>query len=62
MITIHTDHKPQETIFKKSLLTAPKRLQCMLLKLQKYSLQVRYKRGAEMHIADIISRTFTGEE
>ena len=34
---IQTDHKSLETIFKKSLLCAPKRLQRMLLRLQKYS-------------------------
>ena len=65
MATIHTYHKPLETIFKKALLTAPKRLQCMLLKLQKYNLQVQYKRGMEMHIPDFLSRIFTdnkGEE
>ena len=50
MVTIHTDHKPLETIFKVSLV-APKWLQCMLLKLQKYNLQVWYQKGAEMHIA-----------
>ena len=59
MATIHTYHKPLETIFKKALLTAPKRLQCMLLKLQKYNLQVQYKRGVEMHIPDFLSRIFT---
>ena len=42
IVTIHTDHKSLETIFKKGLLAAPKRLQCMLLKLQKYNLQVQY--------------------
>ena len=31
---IQTDHKPLESIFKKSLLSAPKRLQRMLLRLQ----------------------------
>ena len=30
MVTINADHKPLETIFKKALLSAPKRLQCML--------------------------------
>ena len=64
MVTIHTDHKPLETIFKKAQLVIPKWLQCMLLKLQKYNLQVQYKRDVEMQIADFISRTFTdmGEE
>ena len=59
MVTIHTDHKPLQTILKKALLAASKRLKCMLLKLQKYNLQVQYKRGVEMHIADFLSRTFT---
>ena len=58
MVTIHTYHKPLETILKKSLLAAPKRLQFMLLKLQKYNRQVQHKRGVEMHIADFLSRTF----
>ena len=31
----------------------------MLLKLQKYNLQVQYKKGAEMHTAYFLSRTFT---
>ena len=59
MVTIHTDHKALKTIFKKALQAAPQWLQCILLKLQKY------KRGVEMHIADLLSRTFTdnkGEE
>ena len=43
VITIHKDHKTLETVFKKGLLAASKRLQCMLQKLQKYSLQVQYK-------------------
>ena len=65
MVTIHTDHKPLETILKKTLLAAPKRLQCMLLKLQKYNIQMQYERGVEMHRADHLPRTFTdckGEE
>ena len=55
---VETDHKPLEIIFQKSLLNAPKRLQRMLLKLQKYNLKVSYKRGKEMYIADLLSRTF----
>ena len=65
MVTIYTDHKPLETVFKKALLEAHKGLQSMLLQLQKYNLQVQYKRGEEMHIAHFLSRTFTdnrGEE
>jgi hypothetical protein len=47
-VVVESDHKPLEVIFKKSLLTAPRRLQRMLLKLQKYNLDVSYKRGKEM--------------
>ena len=52
-IQVESDHKPLEVIFKKSLLSAPKRLQRMLLRLQKYNLQVKYKRGSEMYTLQI---------
>ena len=42
-ITVQTDHKPLENIFKRSLLQAPRRLQRMLFLLQKYHLKVVYK-------------------
>ena len=45
-------------IFKKSLVSAPKRLQRMLLRLQKFDLDVQYKKGTEMHLADALSRAF----
>jgi hypothetical protein len=50
MVTVESDHKPLEMIFKKPILEAPMRLQKMLLRLQKYPLRVRYKRGVELHI------------
>ena len=37
-VTVHTDHKPPETIFKKSLLSAQKKLQRLMLRLQRYQL------------------------
>lgn len=55
---IQTDHKPLESIFRKSLLSAPKRLQRMLLRLQKFDLHVSYKKGSEMYLADTLSRAF----
>lgn len=55
-VVIETDHKPLETIFRKSLLTAPKRLQRMLLRLQRFNLEVRYKKGSELYLADMLSR------
>ena len=55
-VQVESDHKPLETIFKKPLHKAPARLQKMLMRLQKYNLQVTYKPGKEMHIADALSR------
>lgn len=55
-VQVETDHKPLETIFKKSILKAPQRLQRMLLKLQKYNLNVVYKKGTEMYLAVTLSR------
>ena len=54
-ITVHSDHQPLETIFKKPLSRAPRRLQRMMLKLQKY----QFKKGKELFIADTLSRLTT---
>ena len=43
---------------KKSLLSAPKRLQRMLLHLQKFDLDVSYRKGTEMHMADPLSQAY----
>ena len=47
-----------KNILKKPLLAAPKRLQRMMMQLQKYNLRVVYKRGSEMYIADTLSRAY----
>ena len=57
-IQVESDHKPLESIFKKDILKSPKRLQRMLLFLQKYDLKVKFKKGTEMYIADTLSRAF----
>ena len=57
-VHVQSDHKPMEVIFKRPLVTAPKRLQRMLLRLQRYSLEVTYVRGSEMYIADKLSRAY----
>ena len=58
MINVESDHQPLETIVRKPLNDAPKRLQRMLMQLQKYSLNVRYKRGKLMYLADTLSRAY----
>ena len=55
-ITVHSDHKPLETIFKRPLASAPRRLQSMMLTLQRYSFTVEYRKGSSLLIADTLSR------
>ena len=55
---VETDHKPLESILSKSLLSAPKRLQRMMLRLQNFDFEVEYKRGALLHVADTLSRAY----
>ena len=55
---IHTDHKPLESIVKKPLHRAPKRLRGMMIRLQKYDLEIRYERGNRMFLADTLSRAY----
>lgn len=56
LVTVHSDHKPLEFILKKPLYQAPQRLQRMILRTQKYSINVQYKPGKEVVIADTLSR------
>ena len=55
-MTVVTDHKPLVPIFKKYINKSPKRLQRMLLTLQKYDIEVVHKKGTEMYISDMLSR------
>ena len=61
-ITVHTDHQPLETIFKKLLSKASRRLQRMMLKLQRYQFTVRYKKGKELYVADTLSRAAVADQ
>lgn len=51
-LTFQSDHKPLKNIHRKPLHSAPKRLQRMLLRLQKYDLSVNYVPGRDMLLAD----------
>ena len=55
---VNSDHKPLESILKKPLHRAPKRLQGMMIRLQKYDLEVRYEKGSNMFLADTLSRAY----
>lgn len=55
-LTIESDHKPLETIFKKPLTEAPPRLQRMFYQILPYNPKIIYKKGKEMYVADTLSR------
>ena len=61
-ITVESDHKPLQAIFKKSVLAAPCRLQRMVLRLQCFNLNVTYKPGSQMYIADHLSRAYLASQ
>ncbi|XP_055909662.1 uncharacterized protein K02A2.6-like [Eupeodes corollae] len=55
-IIVQTDHKPLLTIFNKDLMKASRRIQRMLLSLQRYHIILNYVEGKHMYIADLLSR------
>ena len=57
-VNVESDHKPLETILQKPLVRAPRRLQSMMMRLQKYDFNVHYERGTNMHLADTLSRAY----
>ena len=57
-IVLWYDHKPLETISKRPLATAPKRLQRLLLGLQQEDFEIRYKPGPEKYLSDTLSRAY----
>ena len=56
-IEAETDHKPLITLFRKPLNQCPLRVQHMLLRLQKYDLNVHYTPGKYLVTADALSRS-----
>ena len=55
-VTVESDHKPLEAILTKNLAQAPPRLQRMMLRLQPYDIDVKYRKGSELLLADFLSR------
>ena len=60
-VTLWTDHKPLVSIASKPLVSAPKRLQRLMLRLQHYDVKIRYKPGKEMFVADTLSRAYISD-
>ena len=60
-VEVESDHKPLEAILRKPLHQAPLRLQKMIMTTQKYSLDVTYRPGKQLVLADTLSRAFLPE-
>ena len=56
-ISVETDNKPLESILRKPIHAAPARLQRMIMSVQRYTIQVSYKPGKELLVADTLSRS-----
>jgi hypothetical protein len=61
-VEVETHHKPLVSIVKKSLTSAPPRLQRMLLRLQRYDFALKYRPGKEMIIADTLPRAYLTDD
>ena len=55
-VVVESDHQPLQAITKKSLDKAPIRLQRMLLNLQSFDIEIKYRPGKELYLADTLSR------
>ena len=60
-IRVETDHKPLIFIMKKPLVSAPPRLQRMMLQLSQYDLELTHKPGKDIPLADTLSRKFLSD-
>jgi len=54
---VESDHRPLESIFKKPVNQVPARLQLIRMRLAKYDLEVTYKPGKSLVLADHLSRS-----
>ena len=55
-VTVENDHRPLAAILKKPLSQVPKPLQALLIRIHRYDIDFQYKKGAELFIANTLSR------
>ncbi|KAK3716251.1 hypothetical protein RRG08_062766 [Elysia crispata] len=55
-IFVTTDHKPLETIIRKPLGEAPRRLQRLIMRSNRYAFELTWAKGSSLLIADTLSR------
>ena len=61
-VDAQTDHKPLEVIMKKLIGNATARVQRMMLKLQRYTINLVYVPGKHLHVADALSHAYIDDE
>lgn len=61
-VIIQNDHKLLETILKKPLSQAPKRLQDIIVKLFRYDIEFKFVKGTDLVSADALSHDFIDTE
>lgn len=62
LVTVHSDHRPLESILKKDMDKISARLQRLRLRLLKYNVDVHYLAGKHMLVADALSRAYLLDE
>ncbi|XP_068726228.1 uncharacterized protein [Montipora capricornis] len=60
-VDVESDYKPLVSVNKKPLTKVSPRLQCLLLRLQKYEVNITYVPGKYMYVADTLSRAHLDE-
>jgi RNase H-like domain found in reverse transcriptase/Reverse transcriptase (RNA-dependent DNA polymerase)/Integrase zinc binding domain/Retroviral aspartyl protease len=55
---VHSDHRPLQSIFAKPISQTTARLQRMLIRLAKFDLEIVYRPGKRMYVADALSRAY----
>ena len=60
-VIVVNDHKPLENILRKPLSSAPRRLQDIMMELNRYDIEFRFLKGEKLVIADTLSRAFISE-
>ena len=55
-VTVGTDYSPLEQLFKKNINEAPSRLQTLLLRCLRFDVNVQYKQGRSIPVANVLSR------
>ena len=55
---VESDHKPLQPTFTKPICKAPPRVQRFLMKLQKFDMEIQFKPGKELPVADTLLRAF----